>query len=135
MGFDSQTIVRLLVENGRYRITGKDGAAVGWNRVEVRAMHKTSRMISKGLGGTGKMTEEQTEFVATRFNSESTLKVAVAPGENTANSSRGVRNDGPPTPTLLSRGDRPHGPSNNTTPFTSTPFECIEKRKTPCSDP
>jgi hypothetical protein len=72
------------IENGRYRITGKDGAAVGWNRVEVRAVYKTGRMIPKGLGGTGEMIEEQTEGVATRFNSESTLKVEVKTGDNKA---------------------------------------------------
>jgi hypothetical protein len=73
------------IEGGRYQIAGKDGAAVGWNRVEVRAVRKTGRMIPKGLGGTGKMIEEQAEGVAARFNARSTLKLDVKPGDNTAN--------------------------------------------------
>lgn len=72
------------IEGGRYQIAGKDGAAVGWNRVEVRAVRKTGRMIPKGLGGTGKMIEEQVEGAAARFNAKSTLKIDVKPGNNTA---------------------------------------------------
>ncbi len=72
------------IEGGRYQIASKDGAAVGWNRVEVRAVRKTGRMIPKGLGGTGKMIEEQVEGAAARFNANSTLKINIKPGDNMA---------------------------------------------------
>ena len=72
------------IEGGRYQIAAKDGAAVGWNRVEVRAVRKTGRMIPKGLGGTGKMIEEQVEGAAARFNAKSTLKINVKSADNTA---------------------------------------------------
>lgn len=70
------------IEMGRYQIASHDGAAVGRNRVEVRAVHKTGRMIARGLGATGKMIEEQSEGVATRFNSNSTLTIEIKPGDN-----------------------------------------------------
>jgi hypothetical protein len=50
----------------------------------VHAVRKTGKMIPKGLGGTGKMIEEQVEGVAPKFNIESKLQVEITPGENTA---------------------------------------------------
>lgn len=72
------------IKDGQYRLVAAKGPAVGWNRVEVRAVRKTGKMIPKGLGGTGEMVAEQVEAVAPRFNAQSTLKIEVKPGENTA---------------------------------------------------
>ena len=73
------------IENGRYYLPRAKGPSIGWNRVEIRVPRKTGRKIPKGFGATGEMVEEETEAVATRFNSASTLKTEVAPGDNTAN--------------------------------------------------
>lgn len=72
------------IENGHYRIAGKQGAAIGWNRVEIRAMRKTGKMVPKGLGATGEMVEEQAEAAPPKYNSASTLKTEVKVGDNTA---------------------------------------------------
>jgi hypothetical protein len=72
------------IKDGQYRIAAAKGPAVGQNRIEIRAVRKTGRMIPKGLGGTGKTVEEQVEAVASRFNLQSTLKFEVKPGENAA---------------------------------------------------
>ena len=73
------------IENGRFRLSDTNGPTIGWNRVEIRVSRKTGRMIPKGLGGTGKMVEEQIEAVSPSYNSASTLRVEVKPGENTTN--------------------------------------------------
>ena len=73
------------IENGRYQLSGNIGPAVGWNRIEVHAPRKTGKLIPKGLGGTGEMVDEQVEAVAPSFNSASTLKIEIQPGDNTAN--------------------------------------------------
>ena len=72
------------IKDGQYRLAAAAGPAVGKNRVEVHAVRKTGKMIPKGLGGTGKMIEEQIEGVAPKFNIESKLQVEITPGENTA---------------------------------------------------
>jgi hypothetical protein len=72
------------IKDGQYRLAAAAGPAVGKNRVEVHAVRKTGKMIPKGLGGTGKMIEEQVEGVAPKFNIESKLQVEITPGENTA---------------------------------------------------
>jgi hypothetical protein len=72
------------IENGRYQLVGKAAAAVGRNRVEVRAMRKTGRMVPKPFTQSGETIEEQVEAVPARFNSESKLSVDVKPGDNTA---------------------------------------------------
>jgi hypothetical protein len=73
------------IHNGRYRLSGEKGPSLGWNRVEIRAPRKTGQKVPRGLGATGEMVEEEVEAVATRFNAQSTLKVEVKLGENTAN--------------------------------------------------
>jgi hypothetical protein len=73
------------IENGQYQLSGAAGVAVGWNRVEIRAMRKTGRMVPKPFAQHGEMVEELTEAVPPRFNSESTLKAEVKAGDNTAN--------------------------------------------------
>ena len=72
------------IKSGRYGLSAAKGPSVGWNRVEIRAVRKTGKMIPKGLGGTGEMVEEQVEAVAPRFNTESTLTFEIKPGENMA---------------------------------------------------
>jgi hypothetical protein len=72
------------IVNGRFQLLGKNGPAVGWNRVEIRALRKTGKLVPKPFPARGKMVEEQVEAIPPRFNSASTLKVEVKPGENTA---------------------------------------------------
>ena len=71
------------IEKGLYQLSIAAGAAVGWNRVEIRAMRKTGKMVPRPFAQHGEMVEEQVEAIPPRFNSESTLKVEVKSGENT----------------------------------------------------
>lgn len=72
------------IENGRYRLSNKVGPAVGWNRVEICAARKTGRMIQKAMASPGVMVEEWVPIVGRQFNTDSTLKVNITPGENNA---------------------------------------------------
>jgi hypothetical protein len=72
------------IVNGRYQLTLKKGPAVGWNRVEVRALRKTGKMVPKAFGRPGEMVPERAEAVPPKFNTKSKLKVEIKPGENTA---------------------------------------------------
>jgi hypothetical protein len=47
-------------------------------------VHKTGKMVPMPFPSQDKMAEEQVEAIPPRFNSASTLKVEVKPGENTA---------------------------------------------------
>jgi hypothetical protein len=71
------------IASGRYQLSGKVSPAVGWNRVEIHALRKTGRAIRRSFPSHGTM-EEEVEAVAPRYNTESTLKFEVKPGENTA---------------------------------------------------
>lgn len=73
------------IQNGQYRFVGATGPAIGMNRVEIQAMRKNGKMIPKPMGAPGEMVEGSEQAVAARFNSESTLKIEIKPGENTAN--------------------------------------------------
>jgi hypothetical protein len=74
------------IERGRYRLAGDASPAVGWNRVEIRAMRKTGHMVPKPFSprGSTETIEQRVEAAPPRFNSASTLKVDVKPGENVA---------------------------------------------------
>lgn len=72
------------IAKGRYELAGKAGPAFGWNRVEIRAMRKSGKMVQKPFAPQGEMIEGQEESVPRSYNSESTLKVEVKPGANTA---------------------------------------------------
>jgi hypothetical protein len=72
------------IENGQYQLSRADGPAIGWNRVEIRATRTTGKMIPKPFSPPGQMIPEQVEAISSKFNSESTLKVEVKPGDNTA---------------------------------------------------
>ena len=72
------------IENGRYEFSAKLGPAIGRNRVEIRAMRKTGKMVPKAFGRPGEMVPEQVEAIPPRFNSESKLTVEIKPGDNTA---------------------------------------------------
>ena len=72
------------IAKGRYQLSGKAGPTVGWNSVEIRAVRKTGKMVPMPFPSRGKMIEEQVEAVPPRFNSASTLKFEVKPGDNTA---------------------------------------------------
>jgi hypothetical protein len=72
------------IENGRYQLSAKIGPAIGVNRVDIRAMRKTGKMVPKPFAPPGVTIPEQVEAVAERFNSKSTLKVLIKSGDNTA---------------------------------------------------
>lgn len=73
------------IEGGQYRLSNDKGLAVGYNRVEIRAVRKTGKMVQKPLAPRGQMIEESIEAIPPRFNSASTLKTEIKPGQNTAN--------------------------------------------------
>lgn len=73
------------IQNGRYRFDEATGPAIGTNRVEIQAMRKNGAMVPRPMGAPGEMIEGSDQAVAAKFNSESTLKIEVKPGENTAN--------------------------------------------------
>jgi hypothetical protein len=72
------------IANGRYQLPAKIGPAVGRNRVEIRAMRKTGKMVPKAFGRPGEMVPEQVEAIPPRFNTKSNLKVDIKRGDNTA---------------------------------------------------
>jgi hypothetical protein len=72
------------IENGRFQFSAKTGPAIGRNRVEIRAMRKTGKMVPKAFGRPGEMVPEQVEAIPPRFNAKSELKVDTKPGDNTA---------------------------------------------------
>jgi hypothetical protein len=72
------------IEDGRYQLPSEVGPAVGWNRVEIRAMRKTGNMVPKAFGHPGEMVPEQVEAIPAQFNSKSKLKVEIRPSDNTA---------------------------------------------------
>lgn len=72
------------IKNGRYQRSAKDGPAIGKNLVQIRAVRKTGKMVQKPMAKQGELVEEYGEAVAPEFNTASTLKVDIKPGENTA---------------------------------------------------
>jgi hypothetical protein len=80
----SGTVAGGEIENGRYQLSEANGPAIGSNRVEIRAMRKTGKMIPKPFSPPGTMIAEQIEVIPPRFNSESTLMVDVKAGDNAA---------------------------------------------------
>lgn len=74
------------IEGGRYQISPSNGVALGWNRVEIRAVRKTGKMIPKPMArrDSHEMVEEYAEAVPPRFNSASTLKSEIKSGDNVA---------------------------------------------------
>jgi hypothetical protein len=73
------------IKNGRYELTGPAGPAIGWNRVQIRGMKKTGKMVQKPYSPKGEMTEEMVSIVPLQYNSDSKLKFEIKPGKNTAN--------------------------------------------------
>ena len=78
------TVAGAEIKDGRYQLSATTGPAVGWSRVEIRAMRKTGRMVPKAFGRPGEMVPEKAEAVSPKFNSKTELKVEIKPGDNTA---------------------------------------------------
>lgn len=78
------------IVGGQYDVPAKDGAALGWNRVEIRSLRKTGRKIQRPDkierpdSTQYDLIDEEVEAVAASFNSASVLKIEVKPGQNTA---------------------------------------------------
>jgi hypothetical protein len=70
------------IKEGRYDLPRWKGPAIGWNRVRIMAVRKTGRMLPNPMGPPGSMNEVYEGAVAARFDTESTLKVEVHPGDN-----------------------------------------------------
>lgn len=71
------------IVKGQYRLSGRAGPAIGWNRVELNGTRKTGRMIEKPFPQHGTV-EEMVEAIPPQFNTTSTIKFEVKRGENTA---------------------------------------------------
>lgn len=72
------------IVGGKYHLRRAVGPSIGRNRVEIRAVRKGDALVPAPFAPEGEMIPETVEAVATRFNSESTLKVSVLPGDNIA---------------------------------------------------
>lgn len=72
------------IEKGRYQLSGASCVAVGYNRVEIRAVRETGKMVPKPFASQGEMVNEQVEAIPPKFNSASILKVDIKSGDNTA---------------------------------------------------
>jgi hypothetical protein len=80
------------IKGGKYKLARHEGPSVGPNRVEIRSVQPTGRIIESnvtpegdGAPGDGKVMEHK-ELVPRRFNNESELKVEVQKGaDNSAN--------------------------------------------------
>jgi hypothetical protein len=73
-----------VIENGRYQLSSQRGPTLGMNRVEIHAAKKSGRKIPKPMSSTGEMIDEAIDAVAPQFNSQTTLRVEIKPGDNTA---------------------------------------------------
>jgi hypothetical protein len=71
------------IVQGRYKIAARSGPAIGRNRVEIHGSRKTGRTLQAAFPRNGTI-EETVEAVAPQYNSQSTLKFEVKPGENVA---------------------------------------------------
>lgn len=72
------------IKDGHYQLKPETGAAIGPNRVEITAMRKSGKLVASPLGPPGSTVELEVSAVAPRFNTSSTLKLDVKPGENRA---------------------------------------------------
>jgi hypothetical protein len=80
------------IKDGKYKLTRNEGPTVGANRVEIRSVQATGRIIEspvtpegEGAPGDNKVMEHK-ELVPKRYNNESELKFDVQPSAvNTAN--------------------------------------------------
>jgi hypothetical protein len=72
------------IDKGQYRLAGNRGPTVGWNSVEIRASRKSAKPMPQTDNPLLQGGENTEEAVAPRFNSASTLKSEVKPGENMA---------------------------------------------------
>jgi hypothetical protein len=72
------------ITSGRYRLADAAAPTVGCNRVEVRAMRPTGKKVPKPFAPPGETIDELVAAVPPKYNSQSTLKIEVKPGENTA---------------------------------------------------
>lgn len=72
------------IREGAYRLAGNAAPVLGWNRVEIRGVRKNGRTVQKPFAAEGEMIEESAEAIAPRYNTSSTLKTEIKPGNNKA---------------------------------------------------
>lgn len=70
-----------VIEQGKYDLPRERGPVVGPNRVEIRGVKKTGRMVPNAMAP-GTMREELVEALPGDVNTKSTLVREIAPGEN-----------------------------------------------------
>jgi hypothetical protein len=70
------------ITDGTYELTGEAGATPGEKIVRIVALRKTGRMIPAGSPAPpGTMVAEVIQCIPSRYNDQSTLKVAITPGK------------------------------------------------------
>ena len=70
-----------VIDQGKYDLPRERGPVVGPNRVEIRGVKKTGRMVPNAMGP-GTMREELVEALPSDVNTDSTLVRDIAQGSN-----------------------------------------------------
>ena len=70
------------IEHGQYRLSATDGPMAGRHRVEIRAVHKTGKMVKESTVLRMETVPEIVELIPPRYNSASTLQATIQPGDN-----------------------------------------------------
>jgi hypothetical protein len=73
------------IKDGRYHIPRDKGAAVGKNRVELRAFKVSGRKVQDPTAPPGALTEERVQAFPRAYNDASTVVRDVQAGSNTFN--------------------------------------------------
>jgi hypothetical protein len=71
------------INNGQYHIGRERGAAVGKNRVELRAFKRTGREVQDATKPAGNFTLEWVPALPPEYNDQSTVVREIKPGDNT----------------------------------------------------
>jgi hypothetical protein len=78
------------IVDGRYDIPAAEGPVVGTNRIEIRSVQKTGRIVKSPVavettGPPIDMVEELEEVVPPRYNRDSTLEFTIKEGDENVN--------------------------------------------------
>lgn len=71
-----------VIANGQYKISAERGAAIGRNRVELRAFKKSGREMQDATKPTGSVSAEWVPAIPPQYNTDSTLVRDIKPGDN-----------------------------------------------------
>jgi len=73
------------IVDGHYQLDSSRGPMSGEYSVEITAVRPTGKMVQSPMGPPGKLIEVYEGAIPARYNSATTLRATIAPGENTAN--------------------------------------------------